>query len=225
MNQQQTKVDRYGHPTSDWTKNPPSPKSPCEVHGTLLSERIGNAQGKTDDYEFAILVQSADPTQDDAVSKVALSRALQVELTPTAPGSEYGILRIVGTDAILNLLCHCRTFSFAYFAQSCIAACKLTLKVRDGDGPFVPHTIELNAGSSSLAASLADAAEFLEQSSAEALVDCFGAIRNFDFYCDFVPALAQPGGGRVLNMLDAIKTLERDWFSYKMTTGKLAMQA
>jgi hypothetical protein len=215
MNQQQITLDRYGHLISDWTKIPLSSENRCDVHGEIAPESITDGQGKDTGYELAILVQSKTPAQDDAVSKVALSRSLKVELAPAAPDSEYGVLQIAGNGMSLNLLFHRRTYSFAHFAQSCLTAHKLTLKIRPLDGMFIPHAVELNEGNVSLANSLADAARYVEESSQEAPVDCFGAVRNFDFYCRFLPALTQPGGGHLLNALDTIRALELAWLAQK----------
>ncbi|MGQ7935456.1 hypothetical protein [Paraburkholderia sp. D1E] len=215
MNRQQVTLDRYGYLISDWTKIPSPPENRCDVHGEIGPESITDGQGKDTGYEFAILVQSTTPAQDDDVSKLALSDSLEVELTLAAPDSEYGVLRIAGNGTRLNLLFHRKTYSFAHFAQSCLAANKLTLKIRPLYGMFIPHTIDLNDGNVSLANSLADAARYIEESSPEAPVDCFGAVRNFDFYCRFLPALTQPGGGHLLNALDTIRALELAWLARK----------
>jgi hypothetical protein len=215
MNQQQITLDRYGHLISDWTKIPSPSENWSDVHGEIAPESITEGQGKDTGYEFAILVQSTTPAQDDAVSRVALSRSLKVELTPAAPDSEYGVLQIAGDGTSLNLLFHRRTYSFAYFAQSCLAAIKLTLKICPSNGMFIPHTVELNDGNVGLANSLADAARYLEESSQDAPVDCFGSVRNFDFYCRSLPTLTQPGGGHLLNALDTIRALELAWLARK----------
>jgi hypothetical protein len=131
--------DQYGNAIIDWTTYPSVPETPFNVIGTLIPEPIKNRQGATVAHKLVILVQSEEDYQYDVVSKVALSGAIHVELIPTAQNGEYGILRIAGDGAILNMLCHLRTFSFAYFAHICVTSGKLNLKIRDADGPFIPH--------------------------------------------------------------------------------------
>jgi hypothetical protein len=205
--------DQYGNAIIDWTTYPSVPETPFNVIGTLIPEPIKNRQGATVAHKLVILVQSEEDYQYDVVSKVALSRAIHVELIPTAQNGEYGILRIAGDGAILNVLCHLRTFSFAYFAHICVTSGKLNLKIRDADGPFIPHVIELSGKNASLADNLASVARFVEESTSETPSDCFGARRNFDFYCKTIPALAQPGGGYMTNTLDAVKTLQPGWLN------------
>jgi hypothetical protein len=205
--------DHYGNAIADWMEYPSAPQTPFDVVATLLPEPSKNRQGATVGHELVILIQSEEDYQYDVVSKLALSGAIHVELSPTAPNGEYGILQIIGDGAVLNLLCHLRTYSFAYFAFSCVKDGKLVVKIRDEDGPFIPHVIELGGKNTALTDTLTAVARFVGESTSETPIDCFGARRNFDFYCKAIPVLAQPGGGYVTNTLDTVKTLQPGWLN------------
>lgn len=124
-----------------------------------------------------------------------LSHGLKIEPKLAAQDGEYGIFQIAGTGESLNLLCYWLTFGFTSFSPSCIAASNVTLKICDGDGRFASHVVELTLETTTLTKSLADAARLFEEYTFKGAADLFGAVRNFDFYCDIAPILTQPGGG------------------------------
>lgn len=222
MNRQRAPIDRYGHPISDWAKSPPSPRSPFDTLGEIIPEQVQDGHGEIGDYEFSIFIHSANPAQDDTVSRIASSRALKVDLTPAAPQSEYGILQIAGTETSLNLLSHCRTSGFAAFAQSCIKTGKLSLKICLADGTHRQRIVELNCETASLVKNLTEAARLLDEYPSELPADCYGAARNFDFYCGITHFLAQSGGGYLVNALDTARALELALLELKSAKGKSA---
>jgi len=225
LSRQRATLDRYGHPIADWAKSPPSPRSPFDTRGEIIPEQVRDAHGEIVDYEFSIVIHSTNSAQDDTVSRIASCRALKADITPAAPSSEYGILQIAGTDASLKLLCHCRTSGFASFAQSCIKTGKLRLKFSSADGKYHPRIIELNDETVSLARSLTDAARLLEENASELPADCYGAARNFDFYCGATPSLAQSGGGYLVNALDTARALELALLEMRASKGRSASRA
>ncbi|REG52084.1 hypothetical protein B0G80_8600 [Paraburkholderia sp. BL6669N2] len=217
--------DRYGHPISDWAKSPPSPRSPSDTRGEIVPEQVRGGHGEIVDYEFSVFIQSTNAAQYHNVSEIVSSRTLKADFKPAAPGSEYGVFQIAGAKASLNLLCHCRTSGFAAFAQSCVKTGKLSLKIRLADGTYLRRTVELNGETASLTKSLTDAARLLEEYPSELPADCYGAVRNFDFYYGVTPSLAQSGGGYLVNALDTARALERALLEMKAAKGKSASRA